>query len=122
MDVVDSQADCLSYLNYMARIFITSLAICLLLLSAGKSYASAGVPASNGSHDVVSMQECNVAEVCVDMESGLFSHFQCHLNMASLITYYSSTGLIGLPSPDYKYQFSINVHIQTVSTKPPLLS
>ena len=107
---------------YMARILITSLALCLLLLSAGKSYASAGVPASSGSHDVVSMQACNVAEACVDMDKDLFSHFQCHLNMASLITYYSSTGLIGLPSPDYKYQFSINVHIQTVSTKPPLVS
>jgi len=111
----------------MARILITSLALCLLLLSAGKSYASAGVPVSNGSHDVVSMQTCNVAmaEGCDDIDSGgagLFSHFQCHLNMTSLIADYSSMGLMGLPSPNYKYQFSINVHIQTLSTKPPLFA
>jgi len=109
----------------MARILITSLALCLLLLSAGKSYASAGVPVSNGSHDVVSMQTCNaaMAEGCDDMDgAGFFSHFHCHLNMTSLITDYSSIGLMGLPSPNYNYQFSINVHIQALSTKPPLFA
>jgi hypothetical protein len=113
-------------MRYMARILITSLALCLLLLSAGKSYASAGVPESNGSHDVVSMQTCSVAmeKGCDDMDSGgagMFSHFQCHLNMTSLIADYSM-GLMGSPSPNYVYQFSINVHIQALSTKPPLFA
>ena len=85
------------------------------------------MPVSSGNHDVMSMQTCNVpmAEACDDVGSGgagLFSHFHCQLNMTSLITDYSSVGLIDLPAPDYKYQFSSNVHIQTLSTKPPLLS
>jgi hypothetical protein len=110
----------------MARILITSLALCFLLLSAGKSYANAnlGAPASNGDHDVVNMQECNMtlAEACDDADcgsAGLFSHFNCHLNMASLVTSYSSIGLTGLPSPNYNYQFSSKVHIQALFTKPP---
>jgi hypothetical protein len=113
----------------MTRILITSLALCLLLLSAGKSYASAnsaslGAPASTGGHDVMSMQVCNTGmeEACDDMHggsAGLFSHFHCHLNMTSLVTGYSSIGLTGLPSPNYNYQFSSKVHIQALSTKPP---
>jgi hypothetical protein len=110
----------------MARILITSLALCFLLLSAGKSYANANLdaPASNSDHHVVNMQVCNMtlAETCEDAEggsAGLFSHFNCHLNMSSLVTGYYSIGLTDLPSPNYNYQFSSKVHIQALSTKPP---
>jgi len=116
----------------MARIFITSLALCLLLLSAGKSYANAnsvnlGAPVSAGVHDVTSMHGGNMdmGEACDDMDgssAGVFSHFHCHLNMTSLISGYASIGLTGLPSPNYNYHFSSKVHIQTLSTKPPLFA
>jgi hypothetical protein len=112
---------------YMARFLITSLALCLLFLSAGKSYASAELPLVNGNHDVMSTHTSNetMAQGCDDIGSGgadLFSHFNCHLNMTSLITNYSSIGLMDLPSPNYIYQFSSNVHIQALSTKPPLFA
>lgn len=105
----------------MVRILITSLAFCLLLLSVGKSYASVDTPASHGGHDVMSMHACDMA-MAGDADSasaGVFSHFQCHLNMTSLITVYAAIGLTVLPSPDYQYQFSSKVHIQALSTKPP---
>ena len=107
----------------MARILITSLAFCLLLLSTGKSFAIGDTPRSDGGHDVMSMQPCDMAmaETCIDMDSGtgLFSHFHCHLNVTCLITDYSSISLAALPSPNYKYRFSSKVHIQALSTKPP---
>ena len=108
---------------YMARFLITSLALCLLFLSAGKSYASAELPLVNGNHDVMSTQHVmrlwHKAVMIWVVDGGFFSHFHCHLNMTSLITDLFSIGLVDLPSPNYIYQFSSNVHIQALSTKPP---
>ena len=107
----------------MVRILVTSLAFCLLILSAGKGYAVTDIPVSHGDQEVMSVQACNMsmAATCGDMDSGgeLFSHFNCHLNMTSLISGYSTVGLMGLPSPNYKYQFSSKEHIQALATKPP---
>ena len=108
----------------MARILITSLAFFLLLLSVGKSYASIDTPVSNGGHDVMHMHACGIA-MAGDADSAgadLFSHFQCHLNMTSLITVYAAIGLTAMPSPNYQYHFSSKVHIQALSTKPPQLT
>jgi|TARA_B110000091_G_C13561963_1_gene368928 hypothetical protein len=108
----------------MARILITSLAFCLLLLSVGKSYASIDTPVSNGGHDVMHMHACGIA-MAGDADSAgadLFSHFQCHLNMTSLITVYVAIGLTAMPPPNYQYHFSSKVHIQALSTKPPQLT
>jgi len=110
----------------MARVFITSLALCLLLLSAGKSYAHADALASNASHDMSAMHTCTVAmaDLCDDMDTsdGLFSHFNCHLNITALVSGYSSIGLMRPSSPSYRYHFSSKVHIQTLVAKPPQLT
>ncbi|MDC9719867.1 MAG: hypothetical protein PSN46_03950 [Gammaproteobacteria bacterium] len=111
----------------MRRMLITLLAVGLLLLSVGKSYASVDVPVSNAGHEVMVMAAGTMAmaETCEDMGAkgdGLFSHFSCHLNMTSLITGYHVVGLTGLPLPDYNYQFSSTVHIQPLFTQPPQLA
>ena len=106
----------------MARILITSLAFCLLLLSVGKSYASVDTPVSNGGHDVMCMHVCDRVMAGDADSASVFSHFQCHLNMTSLITVYAAIGLKTLPSPNYQYHFSSKVHIQALSTKPPQLT
>ncbi|HIG37516.1 MAG TPA: hypothetical protein EYQ12_08515 [Oceanospirillaceae bacterium] len=107
----------------MARIFITSLALCLLLLSAGKSYAGANIPDHHNSHAMMDVQTCHMQmeQTCEGMDAGgdFFSHFQCHLNMISMISGYSAIGLTGLPAPNFDYRFISKVHIQALTTKPP---
>jgi len=110
----------------MIRILIASLALCLLLLSAGKSYAHADALAFSGAHDMSAMHTCTaaMADLCDDMDTsdGLFSHFNCHLNITALVSGYSSIGLMGLSSPSYRYHFSSKVHIQALVAKPPQLT
>jgi hypothetical protein len=56
----------------MALIFITSLALCLLLLSAGKSYAGANMPDLHDNHAMMEVQTCHMqmAQTCVGMDAG----------------------------------------------------
>ena len=107
----------------MIRILIASLALCLLLLSAGKMYASVNVPVSSDAHNVMHTQACNevMTQGCDAMggDGGFFSHFHCHLNMTSITSSAFSMGLVELSSPNSTYQFSSKVYIQTLSTKPP---
>ena len=108
----------------MTRTLITTLAFCLLIISAGKGYANIETPLFNGFSDAMSthVSDMKMVETCDHMDSsgaGFFSHFHCHLNMTSLVTQYSSIGLMELPVPNYQYHFSSKVHIQTLSTKPP---
>lgn len=107
----------------MARIFITSLALCLLLLSVGKSYAGANMPVPQDSHAMMDVQTCHMqmAQACDGMDAGddFLSHFQCHLNMISMISGYAGIGLTDLPAPLFDYRFITKVHIQALTTKPP---
>ena len=108
----------------MTRTLITTLAFCLLIISAGKGYANIDTPLFNGVSDVMSthVSDMKMAESCDHMDSsgaGFFSHLHCHLNMTSLVTQDASIGLMELPVPNYQYHFSSKVHIPTLSTKPP---
>ncbi|MBT4997380.1 MAG: hypothetical protein HOH40_10205 [Oceanospirillaceae bacterium] len=108
----------------MNRTLITTLAFCLLIISAGKGYANIDMPLFNGVSDVMSthVSDMKMAESCDHMDSsggGVFSHFHCHLNITSLVTQDASIGLMELPVPNYQYHFSSKVHIPTLSTKPP---
>ncbi len=100
----------------MNRFLITSLAGCLLLISVGKSYANADTSVLHVSNDLVSAHVCDfkMTEACNSMHTSsasFFSHFHCHLNLTSLVTHYSSIGLMGLSAPNYKYHFSCKVYI-----------
>ena len=108
----------------MNRMLITLLAVCLLLISVGKSYANADISLPHLGDNVVSTHGCHLdmTEACDTMHNscaGFFSHFHCHLSMTSLITHYSSIRLMGLSAPNYHYHFSSKVYIQALSAKPP---